>query len=521
MPWYPRIGNFDAQHGAVGDLPVQAVPPHVMTDIRNMRFLDGRVEKCEGMENTLGTPPIAPYYSITAKDNAGEAHLFLAGLAKIYELASGSYTDVTRTVGGDYAATGENDWTGTVLHGIAVLNNPNDTPQSWDVSSGKFIALPNWPAGYKCGALRSFENYLLALNVYDGATQYPHNVLWSHPADPGSVPASWDVTDATKDAGESPISKTPGFLVDGFPLGNLMVLYKETSAHIMQFVGAPWIFKFAYSTQDVGVMAKNCVATFKGRHLVLTQDDVVLFDGRNVESIMERRWRRDLFNSVNASDSAKSFVVALPHLKEYWICISTTPGYPPDLAYIWRPDNNSWSKRDLPFVQAISYDFAPEPADDSWDADAGTWDSDLTAWSLFEQSNRIAVAASPTNVELFTLQVGNTVNGELITAFAEHRSFDFAHDKVPDSSVRIKHLSKLRPRFIAEAGVQIKVRVGVQKEIDDDITWSEEQIYTVGTTNELCWAVNGRYISWKFLSDTDVAWSLEAIDFLVEYGGYY
>lgn len=520
MPWVP-VANFDGEHGAIADLPPQAIPPNIFTSVNNVRFTEGELKKCNGFRNQYGTPAIAPYYLQTQKDNNGTIRTFLPGVGKIYQLSSGAYSDVTRTTGGDYTAGVNNEWTGTVLHGVSILNNGTDVPQSWDAGTSKFINLPNWPAGYKAKTIRSINNFLVAFDIDKSGTRYPHNILWSHPADPGSVPSSWNTADATKDAGESPVSRTPGFLIDGLAMGNQFVLYKETATHIMQYVGLNWVFKLDQGSLMTGLMARGCVAEYKNKHILLSTDDVVLFDGRNYQSLIERKWRRELFNALSGEDYQKCFVVTMPHLKEYWICIPTTLGYPPDVAYVWKPDTNSWSKRELPFVQSITYDFPPGVVGETWNADSGQWDADTSEWSSFEQLGRIALAASPTNGVIYTVNTDNTIDGKLMTAFATHESYPFPDSQVKDSAVRIKQLSKIRPRFKAVAGTQIKISVGWQMEISDPITWEAEQIFTVGTDLETCWAVNGRYLSWKILSDTDCAWSMEGLDFLINYGGYY
>src|SRR5258706_476813 len=78
--------------------------------------------------------------------------------------------------------------------------------------------------------IRSFGPYLLALNVTKGANIYPHMVKWGHPADPGSVPSSWDETDETKDTGEKDLPDvTAGVIQDGLPLQGNFYVYKEGS----------------------------------------------------------------------------------------------------------------------------------------------------------------------------------------------------------------------------------------------------------------------------------------------------
>lgn len=520
MPWF-RLSQFDGDRGAVGDLPPQTIPPNIFTDARNVRFTDGAVEKAPGMGAVYGAPAITPYYLLSSQDNSGVKRLFVAGQTAIYFYLSGSYSDATRAVGGSYNAGVNNVWTGGVLHGVPFLNNGTDKPQSFDGGTGKFVDLPNWPAGYSAKAFRAFKNYLVALNWNNGSTQFPHNVLWSHPADPGSVPGTgaWDFSDPTKDAGDAPLSDTPGHIIDGLAMGDSFVVYKEDATYLMQHVGAPFIFNFRPVLRESGILSRNCMGEVMGRHVVLTTDDVIMFDGNGAESIINRKWRRTLFANVSVADYEKSFVAILPDRREAWFCISSTMGYAPDIAYVWDWRANTWSKRDLPFSQSIALAFAPDAAGDSWNTDADTWDSDGEGWSAFALRGKAAVVSSVTDVNIYTLNVGETIAGTPMTASVQHDSYDFASDKDVESADLIKHISKIRPRIVANAGVQLTFEIGTQMHINDPITWGAPQTFTVGTDDELCLGVNGRYISWRVSSTCDCTWRLEAIDFLIAGGG--
>lgn len=518
MPWL-RLNQFDANGGSSADLPAQAVPPSIFTDAVNVTFQDGAAEKASGMAEQYGTPPIAPYYLLSSQSNTGEKRLFLAGLTTIYSYLSASYTNVSRAVGGAYTATASNVWTGGVLHGIPFLNNGSDAPQEWDAAAAKFKDLTNWPSGYVTQVLRSFKNYLVALNYNTGTVQFPHNVLWSHPADPGSVPSTWNTADATKDAGNAPLSDTPGHILDGMAMGDNFVIYKEDATILMQHIGAPNIFKFRTVLRESGMLARNCMGEVMGRHVVLTPNDVVVFNGTQAESIINKRWRRNLFSQISVADYAKSFVTVFPAPREVWICISTQAGYPPDLAYVWNWRENTWAKRDLPFAQSIISAFTPDATDASWDSDSGTWDSDGESWSAFTLRGKVGVVASPTNTKLYTCPSGELIGTADMKTLLVHESYDFADPKNAEVADAVKHISKLRPKIVADAGTVLNFQIGVQMTLNDPIDWGEVQTFTVGTTTELCMGRNGRYISWRISGTGRNTWRLEALDILVQGGG--
>jgi len=129
------------------------------------------------------------------------------------------------------------------------------------------------------------------------------------------------------------------------------------------------------------------------------------------------------------------------------------------------------------------------------------------------------VLAGTTETKLYTINVGERIVTTDMASVVEHESFDFADEGKPEAADVMKHVSKIRPRVLAQAGSQMRFQVGTQMHINDPIEWGAEQIFTVGTDDELCLGVNGRYISWRIRGCCENTWRLEAIDFLIQTGG--
>lgn len=514
MPWY-RVSNFDSA-GTSGDLPKQAVPASVFTDAQNVTFRDGAVEKVMGYAAQFGSALNTPEWLVTGQDNSGNVRLFSAGLTSIAEY-TGTWADVTRASGA-YTGGAADIWNGTVLHGITVLNNGIDAPQYFDTATGKFADLTNWPSGYCCKSLRAFKNYLVALNVTTASADYPHNILWSHPADPGTLPVSWDVADTTKDAGEVPLSETTGYLVDGLALGNSFVLYKEDSTYLMQESGTQYIFSVAIALRESGVLGKNCIVEANRMHYVLTQDDVIVFNGTQAESIINKQWRRDLFSRLAYESAHQCFVFHRPDDYEIWICISTQSGFAADLAYVYNWKSGKWAKRELPFATSLAYAIPPElPA--TWSGTSGAWTAGTSAWR--QRRFKQALMSSNTPANVYTLDVTEQAAGASFSASVTHESFDFAgtDQRIADSADRIKFIKRLRIRATGSAGATLSVELGTQMNLADAIDWGTAMSFALDTGEDLFCSRNGRYISWRVSSSCDCSWRLESIDAEVEIGG--
>src|SRR5678815_1969437 len=183
------IGSVNPQ-----DVPAYMLPPEAWTIALNMRHVDDGMQSLDGWQQVFGTPLFAPHFAMSLSTQTANFWIYTS-LAKAAVYDGTTHTDITRTVGGDYGATQTYQWNGTILGGIPILNNGIDVPQFWSPQTvaTKLVALTNWPATYRTMVMRAFGPFLVAFNIQVAGTSFPHRVLWSHPADPGSVPASWDV----------------------------------------------------------------------------------------------------------------------------------------------------------------------------------------------------------------------------------------------------------------------------------------------------------------------------------------
>jgi len=248
--------------------------------------------------------PSAPHWLLPWRTLTQKLWIY-SGVDKCYQTDGVTHADITRYTtspgDNDYTAGARPLWTGGVLHGVPVMNHRNGTdyPQQWDSALARMKDLENWPINTYAKVLRTYKNFLIALDITKGSTRYPFMVKWSDIADPGSVPASWDETDATTIAGENTLAQTNGWLVDCAPLGDLNVIYKQDSIWGMQHIGGVNVFRFYEISQSIGALAPRCIKEFYRKHLVVGQNDIVLFDGGQPKSIVNKRMRRWFYNNIN------------------------------------------------------------------------------------------------------------------------------------------------------------------------------------------------------------------------------
>ncbi|MBM3273068.1 hypothetical protein FJY94_07490 [Candidatus Kaiserbacteria bacterium] len=510
--------------GMVADKKPHELPFQAWSDARNVRFLDAFVEKFLG-ETSYTTPNIAPYFLLPVP-TVTNIFWLLAGLAKTHCFDGTAHTDITRTVGGDYAATEDLNWTGSVFNGIPLINNSVDAPQMWSpvAASQALQALSNWPANTTCRTLRAFRNFLIAGDITKSGTRYKQMVKWSHPAGVGALPSSWDETDATKDAGEWPLAETPGAILDFVPLRDLNIVYKEDAVYKMQWVGGVYVFSFRELTTEIGLLSRRCAVGFKpGFQAFLGQGDIHRHDGQQTVSILDGRMRRWLVNNIDSTYYKRSFAVAYAKKPEVWFCFPASGNSLPTLAIVWNWQDDTITVRELGDVAHISAGNLVATSE-LWSGDSRTWAGDTEEWdvSTYNPATKDLVLAKPGTPVLTVGEQTNQVVGASMTAYVERTGLGIPFKvSAPPDFTSMKFFSELWPRIEGTAGGVVQITVGVQDSVDGAVSWRAPQSYVIGTTEKVEADIAGRLLAVRFESTTDVEWRLHGYDIIGRLDGDY
>lgn len=485
--------------------------PSAFTYVRNVRFRDDVAELMYGHNQIGSNVTAAPYYLGYAADSVN-GYWVAAGLTNVYCSLSGTgaWASITRAAG-TYSATADARWNGGTLNGILVLNNGVDTPQYWSTPSAatQLQNLTAWPASTRCTALRPHKYFLMAINIIQGAGNYPHRVMWSHPADPGSVPSSWDVTDATKDAGWLDLPGDDN-AIDGGTLRDSFIVYKQRSTHLMQHIGGNDIFRRQQIFTESGILTTNCWTELNGTHVVFTASDVIQHDGATANSIIDRKMRRWLFQNIDETYAGRSFVCKQHYFNEVWICFPEAGNTTCNLALVWNWKNNTLSIRDIPNIAHAASGPISGAATSTWASDSDSWASDTLGWNASEFTPNLQrlVMASPATNKLFLADTGTSYSGSAIPGVLERSGLDFG-----DSS-KIKTITRVRPKFKGE-GNEVNLYIGSQSDPYGAVTYTNAMPFTIGDDYKADCFKSGRFISFKVESSCP-AWQLESIDFDVE-----
>lgn len=507
------------QVGAIGvnrDLSVHELPPNAWTDAQNIRFLDGFAYQYYGHGEVYNSPAFTPQHVLPATVN-GNKYWIYASAGKTFAVTNSggvtTYTDITHVT----PRTGVvNNWTSTLLSGIPILNSGDTThvPMSWDLNlANKFVNLANWPANTYCRSIRAYKNYLVALNITKTTTNYPFMVKWSHPADPGSVPITWDQTDATKDAGEFDLAEGADTIVDGLQLRDSFMIYKEQSVWRMDFTGGPFVFRFSKVLGTSGALNRNCIVEMDGQHLVLTGSDVIVHDGQTATSVLDKMSRRFLFRNIDVASQNLCFVFKNPFFNEVFVCYPSIGATACDKAMVWNYKDNTVSFRDLPNINHANFGAVDNSLGGTWASDSAPWDSDLSSWNgpdYVPGTARCILAANTT--KLFLMDATTTFDGVIPSAYMERRGLSLG---APD---KIKTIRGIRPRITGNVGSTVVIKVGATNDPYQEPTYTT-MTHTIGSTVANDCFVSGRYIAIRFETGTAYEWRLDSYDIDVIEGG--
>jgi len=502
--------------GVVKDKPSHSIPLNAWSDAVNVRFNDGYAEKSLGHSDAFGAPSIAPYY-LLAFQSTNLFYWIYTGLTAAYITEGTVHTAITRASGA-YTGTADENWTGDVLGGIPILCNGFDDPQMlFPASAGNLLQdLDNWPATTTAGVVKSFKNYLVALHMTEDGADYPYVLRWSHPADPGSVPSSWDYTDPTLDAGRRGLSEGGGYLIDGGSLRDSFIIYREFSTWIMNVIGGRFIMETRQIFPSNGIFAKRCFAEFEGKHCVLTSDDLIVHDGVSQKSVLDSKYRDTLFTELNGATNNKRTYLSANYAKnEIWVCYPTGSDEQPTKALVWNYRHDTIGFRTLPGAAHIAFDVVDPQTTATWDSDSDTWDSDSSKWDVkqYNPAKRAMLMADTTNTNLFKIDDTNQFDGVSFTSTLERTELQLGK-----SFDDIVHIKRIYPKLTG-SGV-VTVYVGGQNVIGGSVTYDSGQPFTIGTDHKLDVRETWRLPAVKFESTGDVSWKLHGFDLDVDAAGH-
>ncbi len=512
MPTIPLRGV--GQVGVVSDINPQDTPLNSWTDALNVRFAEGVVSRYSVFKNaypgyTYAKVPVGLFNS----NPNGEGHLttvFTDG--SMEELINGATLNVTPA--GVTSGTSEQITT-TVLGGVSYVNLPGAGPFfRSNTGAGAYATLPGWASVDRCASLRSYKDFLIALNVTKAGIDYPGMIKWSDAAQSGAPPSNWNVTLISSLAGENVLNDIRGSLVDGLSLGVSCIVYGEYQTFRMDFIGTPFIFRTYKLFDDKGMIARNCAVLAEGKHYVFGQKDIYVHDGVSNQSLSQDRIAKRLFSELDYSQKERCFVYHDEANGEIAFCY---PSVADDCVWplvqvvgcnraaVFNYRFNTWTFVDLPSVVGSAAALLTVSPD--WES-FGNWGENAQTWNDFSGNNPENLVLVSTGNETQSVLsrpyfldnlVGGRVTAEvnaqvLWPGFAEATHRDM--DELGSDLLGRKLISRLAPQFRAYTeDDSIILKIGQTKFPSGEVMWGSPKTFSGYNSDKYDLRINGRYIS--------------------------
>lgn len=314
-----NLGTF----GVIKDIPEQELAPEFFTSAQNIRFTSEGVKSVRGDRRAMATGLTQAKW--LGQVPPADRPIWVYGdETKLCAYDGISHSEITRA-GQPYSGNSLQRWTGVLFSGMLFMNNSVDVPQVWTNFSleAPMIDLPNWPSTLRCKFLRGFKSFLFAGNLSEGGSEYPFRLRWSHPAQPGAVPASWVTNNPAFDSRQVDFGETKDELVDGVPMGEVFIVYREKSAWAMQFIGGQYKFRQWRILANDGMLWRDCAQSTPKGHVVFGQNDIYGHTGQenSSESLLKDRTRKWIYSLISPENFRNCFTIHHEEEKEVWFCL--------------------------------------------------------------------------------------------------------------------------------------------------------------------------------------------------------
>lgn len=343
--------------GVVSDKSPYNIPLNAFSHAMNVRFDEGKVTRAPIFRTVKGSLGFTPRHAYGITPSTGyDTVIMVSDTFAIHEYSAGT---VNNRSGSISASSDPRPFTGTSLADVTYINREDRVPV-YRLSSGtNFADLGNWPSNFRAGALRSYGDFLIALNMTEGTTAFPNRVRFSNLVTANAIPDSWDETDTTRSAGFNDLVQMQTEIIDGGTLGSNFIIYSSDQVWQMEFVGGTFIFNFRKLFTDSGIINQNCSVEIEGKHFVFGPQDIYAHDGTTKQSICDERVKNFIYKGLNVQNADRCFVQHNETLNEIYFCYQSGDehvAFPNatrcNRAAVYNYRNDTWSFMDLPNVSS-------------------------------------------------------------------------------------------------------------------------------------------------------------------------
>ncbi len=356
----------------------------------------------------LGALPAECRGAAVLTNTSGTRRTFAGTQTKIYELASGTWADVS---GGTYTGSTENRWCFAQFGNAAIATNDTENIQA--STAGTFADIATAP---KARIVVAAKDFVIAFNTNDG----------SGSATFGDSPDRWwnsgfqDHTDwtpsITTQCNTGRLIGSGGEIVAAAPFGANVVAYKPRQMFLGQYVGSPVVWQWDAIPGEQGCVGPEAVVDIGSAHIFVGEDNIWMYDGTRPAPISQNSVRQWFYSDLSATYKYRTIVSFDRNNGRVWIFYpSTVSTGKPDSALVFHIARAKWGRANRTIEAAMNF-VTPGVSWDTLNTIAATWDTlpDIPWDSQSWQASGRALAIFDTSHNLKTLS-GGAENSGMIT----------------------------------------------------------------------------------------------------------
>lgn len=520
MPYPKQFINMQFTGGVVRDTAPTELGINFLTNVSNVNFRGGFPNRILGSRN-IYTAPIASanvnqiVHVINAAQVAGlNRWLIFEGNGEAWAINDASANQIDNSLLQSVEEPYKHS--SSLLNGLPIYSNSVDEPVYW--AGGNLITLPDWTATESCKFIAVLKFHIFALNISGPSGTFSNLLKWSSAAEPGTVPSSWTPA-ADNDAGSVELSDSPGELLCAYPLADSLIIYKNNSMYSATFIGGNEVFDFRKIQSSSGALSSRSVCDINGRHLVVTEGDIVITDGVSVQSIGEGIVKNYLFSQLDENNFRNLFCVYNPARNEAIIAFPTVGNTFCNKALIYDINSQVFGIRDLNQAVAgpigVVNDGSGGGQSVVWADAVGTWAENTQTWG----GGGPGGGSDSLRDYSLVLANANSLNQQDTTDSVSLASSMVKSGITLGQPDRIKMIKAVHVRADNSSG-DLLVRVGAALTPNGSVSFSPE--VTVNSENNIANVIAvGKYLTVQIRSATDSVWRINGLTLEVEFRGYY
>lgn len=278
---------------------------------------------------------------------SGTRRIFAGTPAKMYELSSGAWVDVSR--GASYSLGSDDRW-GFVQFGNATLCGNKATVIQRSNGAGAFSDIAGAP---KAGVIVSAAGFVLAFDTDEAIYgDSPDRWMCSGINDE----TTWAPSPTTQ-ATTGRLVSAPGKITAAKVFGDQVAVYKDRAIYLARYVGGASVWQFDAIPGDVGCVGVDAVTDIGPAQIFVGRGDIFYFDGTRPVSIAEGQVRQWFYNNASQQYLYKTTLVHDKQANLVWmfyVGASTTTGIR-DSALVYHLGRKQWGPATINIEAAMNY----------------------------------------------------------------------------------------------------------------------------------------------------------------------